>query len=341
MGATLLRTSVAALVLIVGNARAFAQTPFRHSGADTRHSTYSPLPNESIDPASGALTLVATDLVLPGNGGFDLAVTRVYNSSIYPQYDSGSTALEEDSWAGVGWRLHFGRVLNPYATAGGATSIEFGDGSRQPLYTTTAYPEGWMTPGFARYDRTNYTLKLPNGYVYTFGHEANLGATLGVARYVTEIRDPFGNKVEFSYFSSPGPPGGISQIRQYLSTTEVRYVNFTYNSTLKSLATMSYNGRTWTYVHDTEKQLREAHAPLGPPEVYRYDALPGELTRFTTPAGGITNYTFQDAYRKASTLTNRTRVVTERAVSRQDRDGAGRWRHSVRLYRSRRHHHRR
>lgn len=94
-------------VLVVLSAAAHAQTPFRHSGADGTHSTFSPLPNEHIDPASGALTLVATDLVLPGNAGFDLRVTRVYNSSLYPEYDSGSTALDEDSWAGIGWRLHF------------------------------------------------------------------------------------------------------------------------------------------------------------------------------------------------------------------------------------------
>lgn len=28
-----------------------AQTPFRHSGFDSRHSTYSPLPGEHNDPA--------------------------------------------------------------------------------------------------------------------------------------------------------------------------------------------------------------------------------------------------------------------------------------------------
>ena len=153
--------------------------------------------------------------MLPGNAGFDLRVTRVYNSSLYPNYDSGSTALDEDSWAGIGWRLHFGRVINPNATTGGATSIEFADGSRQPLYTTTAYPEGWMTPGFARYDRSNHTLKLPNGYIYTFGHQADLGGSLGIVRYVTEIRDPFNNKIEFSYFSAPGAVNGVSQIRRY------------------------------------------------------------------------------------------------------------------------------
>jgi YD repeat-containing protein len=315
-----LRTSAAAVALTLVAATVAAQSPFRHSGADTKHTTYSPLPNESIDPASGALTLVATDLVLPGNAGFDLRVTRVYNSNLYPGYDSGSTALDEDSWAGIGWRLHFGRVLNPDATTGGATSIEFGDGSRQPLYTTTAYPEGWITPGFARYDRGTHTLKLPNGYVYTFGHVADLGGTLGIVRYVTEIRDPFNNRIEFSYFGAPGPVDGVSQIRQYLSATQVRTVNFTYDGARNSLATMNYNGRTWTYVHDPSgasghSVLREVHGPLGPAEHYDYTVLPGELTRVETPSGGVVAYTYADAYRKASTLTHRTRVVTERASS--------------------------
>ena len=211
-------------------------------------------------------------------------------------------------------------MLNPYATGGGETSIELGDGSRHPLYTTTAYPEGWMTPGFARYDRTNHRLQMPNGYIYEFGHEADLGDELGVVRYVTKIWDPFDNKIEFSYFSSPGPRDGVSQIRQFLSPTQVRYVNFTYDSALKSLDTMSYDGRTWHYEHTAQgtsglSLLREVRPPLGPSEEYDYTALPGELTRYETPSGGVTTYTYQDAYRVAGPVTNRTRVVTQRAVS--------------------------
>jgi hypothetical protein len=60
------------------------------------------LPNEQVDPASGNLTVVATDLVLPGNAGLDIRVTRVYNSAVYPDYTNGSTQIEEDSWAGIG-----------------------------------------------------------------------------------------------------------------------------------------------------------------------------------------------------------------------------------------------
>ena len=102
-----------ALVAVLVPDAGWAQTPFRHSGGESKHGSYSPFPNEHVDPASGSLSLVATDLVLPGNAGFDLRVTRIYSSNIYPDYDTGSTEIAEDSWAGIGWRLHFGRVLNP------------------------------------------------------------------------------------------------------------------------------------------------------------------------------------------------------------------------------------
>ena len=315
-------TVVAAIAMLIpGSGRASAQSPFRHSGFDSKHATYSPLPNEHVDPASGALSVVATDLVLPGNAGFDLRITRIYNSNLFPHYDDdGDTTLEEDSWAGIGWRLHFGRVLNPNSTTGGETSIELGDGSRHALYSTTTYPEGWMSTGFARYDRSNHTLKLPNGYVYTFGHVANLGGSLGDVRYVTEIRDPFANKIEFDYFAAPGPVDGVSQIRQYVSASQIRTVDFTYHATTKALASMTSDGRTWTYTHDAfgstgHSLLREVKPPLVPATVYEYHAAPGELTRIVTASGGVLTYTYQDAFRKASTLTNRTRVVATRETS--------------------------
>src|SRR5688500_1001031 len=170
---------------------ATAQTPFSHSGADGLHPGSSVLPNEQVDPASGNLTVVATDLVLPGHAGLDVRVTRVYNSAVYPNYTNGSTTLEEDSWAGIGWRLHFGRVLHPTATGGGETSIEMGDGSRHALYHRSG--GGWITTDFWLYDKTTHTLRLPNGLIYQFDRVVTLAGSLGTTRYVTEIRDPFNN----------------------------------------------------------------------------------------------------------------------------------------------------
>ncbi|MCA1563507.1 MAG: DUF6531 domain-containing protein, partial [Acidobacteria bacterium] len=298
-----------------------AQTPFNHKGFDAPHGTYSPLPGEHIDPASGSLSLVATDLVLPGNAGLDLRVQRVYHSGIYPDYaNGGSTALEEDSWAGIGWRLHFGRVINPTVAQSGATQIEMGDGGRHALYTTTAHPEGWMTKGFWVYDRATHTLKLPNGVVYTFGHSVYLNERLGTVRYVTEIRDPFNNRLTFSYFTADGPPDGVSQIQQYLSATQIRTVSFTYDPTLKALATMTYDGRTWTYEQTGGgpagfNLLTGVRPPVGPKWNYAYDPVrPGELTTLTAPSGGTSTFTYFDIYRRAGPLSILSRVVITRVT---------------------------
>src|SRR2546427_12521841 len=97
--------TAATSALLCGGSIASAQNPFKHQGLDAMHAPDSAMPNESVDPASGTLTIVETDLALPGNAGFNLAVQRVYNSAVYPDYDSGgSTALQEDSWARIGGR---------------------------------------------------------------------------------------------------------------------------------------------------------------------------------------------------------------------------------------------
>src|SRR5687767_4038605 len=55
---------------------------------------------ESIDPFTGNLSLVHTDIHLPGNGGFDLLIRRSYNSRIWGRRDvsnPGLVALNERS----------------------------------------------------------------------------------------------------------------------------------------------------------------------------------------------------------------------------------------------------
>ena len=317
------RACVAAVCLFAaaGATSAQAQTPFQHAGFTGAHGTYSPAPGEHVDPASGTLLITATDLVLPGHAGLDLRVQRVYNSGIFPDYGQGSTALEEDSWAGIGWRLHFGRVLHPNSLTPGVTQIEMSDGSRHALHTTPARPEGWMTTGFWVYDRGTHTLKLPDGRIYTFGHETYLNDRLGVVRYVTEIRDVWNNRITFSYFPEPGPRDGVAEIRQHLGPSQVRVVSFTYDPTLKSLATMQYLDRTWIYSQvaagpAAHSVLRVATPPLGRAWEYQYTtALPGELTVAIAPAGGRTDYAYADMVRRAGGVSTTSRVVSSRATS--------------------------
>jgi hypothetical protein len=95
--------------------------------------------DEYIDPFTGSLEQHYVDLHLPGNGGFDLNVVRSYNStSIDPTNPSTF-----DSLAGLGWTIHFGRVLKTRETTicqnKNATTVadnpvlELPDGSRQLL----------------------------------------------------------------------------------------------------------------------------------------------------------------------------------------------------------------
>jgi hypothetical protein len=84
---------------------------FDAKGFDPEREFLSELPFEHVDPMTGNLLLTFTDLTLPGNAGFDLRVQRTYNSKIYENYTSGGwVGFREDSWAGIGWSLHFGRV---------------------------------------------------------------------------------------------------------------------------------------------------------------------------------------------------------------------------------------
>jgi YD repeat-containing protein len=279
----------------------------------------SAVPNEAVDPMSGALSVVATDLALPGNAGFNLTVQRVYSSGIYPNYP-GDLTLEEDSWAGIGWKLHFGRVIRPDATVGGETQIEMGDGSRQALYTTAISP-GWITKSFWLYDKGAHVLKLPNGIVYTFGHQAYLGTQLGWVRYVTEIRDAFNNRVEFSYFAAPGPVDGVSQIRQYLGGGQVREINFTYDAALKGLASMTYGTKTWTYTQNAAgppgfNVLRTVQPPVGVPTTYDYSgSAPGhELTVVHAPGGGTITYTYTDVVQVSGAVTTTGRGVATKTL---------------------------
>lgn len=295
-----------------------AQTPFSHRGGAPQHPGSSTLPNEQVDPASGALSVVATDLVLPGNAGLDLRVQRFYSSHLYPRYDDGNTVLDEDSWAGIGWTLHFGRVLDPHSTNAGASQIEMGDGSRHPLYHAAG--GGWTTAQFWLYDKTTHTLRLPNGVVYVFGREVEHGGTLGGVRYVTEIRDVFDNRLTFTYFSSPGPLDGVWKVQQHLSATQVREVEFSYDPVLHSLATMTYAGRTWTYTQAAAgppgfSVLRSATPPVGPGWQYEYTGtLAGELTRLQAPSGGHLTYVYGDATRLAGPVSQTSRVVQSRAT---------------------------
>ena len=62
--------------------------------------------HEHIDPFSGTLQLKYTDLIVPGNGGMDIRIHRVYTS--LQEWELGVRRA-----TGVGWTMHFGRIVVP------------------------------------------------------------------------------------------------------------------------------------------------------------------------------------------------------------------------------------
>lgn len=128
----------ACAVLASSAVPAIAADVFDDRGFNRNRDFFSQLPFEHIDPLTGNVLLTFTDLVLPGNAGFDLRIQRTYNSKIYK--GNGDWTLAEDTWAGVGWTFHMGRVLNP--GQGQSSVVEMPDGSQHRLFSHVSPPAG-------------------------------------------------------------------------------------------------------------------------------------------------------------------------------------------------------
>ena len=233
--------------LASGSIVAAQNNPFNSDGYPAARGTYGSFPYEQVDPLSGNLIVSVTDLSLPGP--IPLSVSRSYNSKFHKDFEHGDTSIDEWSPVGVGWRMHFGRVLHAAETTPGTTVIEGTDGGGGALYQTSAYSEGWITKGFVRYNRTTHTARSPNGMRYTFGHIGEASGPRGQVRYLTAIADQFGNTITFTY---AGTPGRVTSVQQVLNANQTRTVGFAYNGN-GTLATIVYDGRVWTFPVPTRR----------------------------------------------------------------------------------------
>lgn len=315
------------VLLVLGLSQpARAQVVFGDSGFEQKRDYFSQLPFEHIDPLTGNLLLTFTDLVLPGNAGFDLRIQRTYNSKIYRDYQNSGDTLKEDSWAGIGWSMHMGRVFHARSFDGADPIIEMPDGSQHHAFRHLAPPAGcgncYITRDYWVYDKATATLYLPNGVIYTFGHTANTGWAGDIpAEYATQIQDAFGNSLVIEYYSAPAD--GMSKITQNLGGGQTREVTFAVSGGFKSLATMTYAGRVWTYQQVVaytvaNSRLEGVRPPLGTGWTFSYaTAAPprNELIVLTTPHGGTIEYRHEDqTFFIGNTSPLRSRAVTRRTT---------------------------
>jgi YD repeat-containing protein len=331
----------AAAVLAAASAGA-ADPVFDNMGFSANRELVSQLPFEHVDPMTGNLLLTFTDLELPGNAGFNLRIQRTYNSKIYKTYETGEIKIDDDSWAGIGWRLHFGRVHLHQAETPGPV-IEMPDGSRHQSYPhrDPSLAGHFITREYWTYLKVSPTrgvLRLPSGLTYVFASDR--GSYLSV----TEIFDPFGNKIVVNYAPPPpiAPEDAIESVEQRLTSGEVRIVRFTYDELLpyphaveprlaRSLATMTYQPvgqmpRVWTYSqrlvepHDQMTHLVAVTPPLGPSWKFEYqpggvNPAPRILAALTTPSGGRIEYSFASETFRYGALEVKSPVLGSRAVS--------------------------
>lgn len=266
-------------------------------------------PNEHIDPFTGKLQLHYTDLHIPGNGGLDINIQRSYNSQ--------NELLTEPSAVGVGWTMHYGRVLRRSTIAICTTNtdatkapvLELPDGSRQILYLVPDWTyvmsisrwKGVCAPGGLGLD-----IYSPDGTVYemrTPGIPVGEDSTrLQASYYTTRIVDRKGNTLNFTYVSAENKTS-ISQI----TSSDGRTVTFSYTANVLSQITDGTS--VWKYEYDTSDPytgatfpfLTKVTRPDNTTWEYVYSMTPPSSTspagsyslkQLKYPTNGVVNYTY-------------------------------------------------
>lgn len=283
-------------------------------------------PSEHIDTFTGKLQWHYVDVFIPGNGGFDLKVQRSYSSvgEIFPAPSS----------AGVGWTIHFGKVLRsaslPLCDTTQVLSpaknpvLELPDGSRQILYIaldgttfiTTSFWKGVCSGG-------NLAIYSPDGTRYDMTSQGvDEGPPLHPIRtfYVSKITDRNNNSMTLTY-ADFGVTTGVTSVL----TSDGRRLTFGYSG--GTLSTINDGTRTWTYTYQPstamagQNYLRSVQPPEGNPWLYDYNdnavGAPGaaSISKVTYPTGGTISYVYDFVTFSVSPFLPRSTAVKTKTTS--------------------------
>ena len=169
---------------------------------------------ESVNIYSGTLSLTYKDIVIPGEGGFDITVYRTYNTpSIQKNFGSTGASIH-----GAGWDMHMGRILQLDYPGTCQVSLddssknpvlELPDGRREVLYNAIVeYGHDFITKSLwvadCRAGGDGFDVYSPAGVKYTMNHFGYAGS--GDAVSVSRIEDRNGNylTVEYSHLIHHG-----------------------------------------------------------------------------------------------------------------------------------------
>ena len=302
--------------------------------------------NEAIDTFSGKLQYHFTDLFIPGNGGLDIAVQRSYNSIDDPLATTVPWP-QEFSPAGLGWTMHFGRVIrganlgicsSNWATSTRNPVLEMPDGQRRVLYEYDQNtPTMWITKDFWRATcntdsgALGFNVYSPDGTRYemtTPGHSFGTPGQLQRTYYTTRIVDRNNNALNLSYTQV----NGVWAVSSISHATDGRSVTFSYNSS--GLAAITDGNRTWQYTMqmvDGRNYLTQVTRPDSLSWKFAYRSSSpgtGSLSRVEYPGGGTNEYTYDHVYFRVGVANAQPSTVVKTKVSSPGggaSDPAGTW----------------
>ncbi len=330
--------STLGFLLLLGSAGASAQEVipdfYKEPGLSTSRDLTDQHEAEHIDPFTGSLQLNYTDIHVPGNGGFSLDVVRSYNSATVNETNPDAYVGQ----AGVGWTMHFGRVLSKFAplpctstgfglTVANNPVIETPDGSRQILnfvgVPTMVTSQFWKAECAA--GGIGLVVYSPDGVRYDMTQQVNVsvGTLNQIAWYTTKITDRNGNYATISY------AGVASAQISSVSTSDGRALSFTYtNGLIHTISTVGLGASTYTYNYTlvpgstTSYELTSVSRPDATSWKYSYNPSLGStagsyvIKQVTFPEGGTLNYVYGYVYfDSSSNPASRSTVVKTKTSS--------------------------
>lgn len=304
---------------------------------------------EQIDPFSGNMKIIQTDLELPQNGGLELKIMRTYDSAIYGRHDNMSAYIvdvDERSPLGIGWKLHMGIVKNPFATSGNPV-YEAPDGSQHVLYRDTSGSGTHISKDYWKYkqvssgsNETAWELTAPDGTIhslrwplssgyYTINNIAvaqvtkieNASRTASIQieydvdgsasySFMKKITDSVGRAINFVYFKDYTQRN--FQLKS-INMNGITYANYDYYNKY-----LNFRGMNW---------LTKVTPPVGNSWEYEYEMVDafygkkGQLIWRKYPTGGVVSYGYEDIPFYTGRLGGSSvkfRVVKTKATSGRD-----------------------
>jgi RHS repeat-associated protein len=204
--------------------------------------------NEYIDMETGCLNLRVTDLTLPGRGGLDFNLTRVYSSfnaawftpsykynesNNIVAYTKDSTYLDKKYGLGVGWAFDFPSL----ESTDNGTYLHFGGG----VYRLINDPPS----NLEKYYLQDIVFDFNGGVVDGLSYQSSLKTKGGLNYYFDSsarlflIRNRVGDKIRF-FYTTPGAPLRISKVIDSVG----REIFFTYEG---NKVIVSVNGKVIEY----------------------------------------------------------------------------------------------